>query len=129
MQTMSTYGDAAVCAKRLILENRMLPADAWKAAISRITKSKASQTKSCPKAAFLGLCEAGLILGIPASRYSRRPNKNAEYALIAWELLRAEPDLCDARDELWARATTAVGNPAMNHNGQMDVVLSLWRDC
>lgn len=126
---MRKYGEAAVRARQLILEYQMSPVDAWKAAITRLTESQSSQAKSCPKSTFIGLCAAGLIAGIPASDFSGKRNKNAEYAMVAWGLLQAEPHLGDDPSALWARVTAAVPNSAVNHNGQMDVVLHLWRDC
>lgn len=125
---MSIYGEAGVRAKQLILESGISPADAWEVAVTRMATSSASRVKSCPKAAFIGLCEAGLIPGISARDASRMRNKNAEYALAAGDLLQAEPHPGDAKDTLWNRATTAVARPARKHDGQMDVVLSLWRE-
>ncbi|ARV16641.1 DUF6979 family protein [Polaribacter sp. SA4-12] len=48
--------------------------------------SKSSQEKSCPKGTFLGLCEDGLVKGIPKGNYTKSV-KNKEYALKAIEIL------------------------------------------
>lgn len=126
---MGTFGKAAVRAKQLILKSARSPERAWESAIAEFTKSPSMQTKGCPKGAFLGLCEAGVIAGIPAGRYGASvSNKNGKYALVAWRVLQSEPNLSGDTGALWARVTARVADPPENQNSQMDVVVWLWRD-
>lgn len=81
---------------------------------------KPSREKGCPRNAFLGLSEAGLIMGIPTGDYGVKPgNVNNRYAVDAVALLQAgsEPD----KKQLWAAVTDANKKP----NHQMDIVLAL----
>jgi hypothetical protein len=76
-----------------------------------------------PRGAFLGLCEEGLVKGIPAGKYAASKDNKA-YAVEAVALLTE-----DARKwstgELWR----AVSNdPVKAHNSQMDVVMALWKN-
>jgi hypothetical protein len=121
---MDTFGKAAVRAKQLILKSAQSPEKAWESAIAEFTKSALMQTKGCPKGAFLGLCEAGVIAGIPAGRYGAPvPNPNGQYALEAWQKLQREPKLSENKKKLWDTLKAP-----KNENGQMDVVVWLWRD-
>jgi hypothetical protein len=45
-----------------------------------------AQKKGCPRGAFLGLCEEGLVKGIPAGNYTTSKDNKA-YAVRAAELL------------------------------------------
>jgi len=123
---MGIYGKAAVRAKRLILESAQSPEKAWESAIAEFTKSRSSRTKGCPKAAFLGLCQGGVIAGIPGGTLVS--NKNGQYALVAWEVLQSQPNLSDDKEALWVRVRDSVVDPPENENCQMDVVLCLWDD-
>ena len=81
---------------------------------------KPSREKGCPRNAFLGLSEAGLIMGIPTGDYGvKLGNVNKRYAVDAVALLQAgsEPD----KKQLWAAVTDANKKP----NHQMDIVLAL----
>jgi hypothetical protein len=80
--------------------------------------------KGCPKNAFLGLCEAGVIKGIPAGKSGVPHNRNGRYALAAYEILRSEPKLVNDKDALWRRIPART---AEHENGQMDVVLALYK--
>lgn len=102
----------------------MEPQDAWRrAAAVTFPGSMASQAKGCPKDAFLGLCEAGLERGIPRGDYTRS-QKNKQHALYAVRALRRTTSLAENRTRLWLTALGPEG--VKEHNGQMDVVLSLW---
>ncbi len=127
---MSKYGDVAVRATNLVQSGACTsPLEAWRAAAREVFPEKMpSQNKCCPKSAYLGLCEEGVVAGIPRGDYtSSRENKS--YALRAVRLLRHMPSLADraARDgggmELWRRVVRAEWK---HPNGQMDVVLALW---
>ena len=102
------------------------PREAWDVAISQFTKSKSSRRKGCPKSAYLGLCEAGLVLGIPAGKHGAPDdNRNGRYAEDACRLLLSKPMLGANKKALWER----IPEPkAANENGQIDVVVALWSE-
>lgn len=85
--------------------------------------SKSSQEKGCPKGTFLGLCEAGLVKGIPKGEYTRSV-KNKEYALQAIEILKWADNKTYTSKELWIELN--LGDK--RSNSQMDVVLALWNE-
>jgi hypothetical protein len=121
---MANYGDAAVRAANLAREQRLTPEDAWRRAMgATFPNSVASQVKSCPKGAFLGLCEEGLVRGIPRGDYTRS-QMNKQYAVNAVRALRRTPSLANDRSALWLASLGSEG--VKQHNGQMDVVAALW---
>lgn len=77
--------------------------------------------KGCPKGAFLGICEEGLVQGIRPGQYTRSKD-NKRYAVEAIKALKETPSLTGDPDALWR----AVPDHPLNENGQMDVVISLW---
>lgn len=81
----------------------------------------AAQQKPCPKGAYLGLCEEGLVSNVAPGHYTRSV-RNKHYALRGAELLRTNPSKCDDIASLWHHATQGSG---VGHNGQMDVVVAL----
>jgi hypothetical protein len=97
------------------------PKERWEAAAATLfPDSPTSQRKSCPKGAFLGLCEDGLVRGIPLDATPLRKD-NKGYAIRAVKLLR-EGHPSTQPQKLW----TAVVNGAQKaHNSQMDVVIAL----
>lgn len=104
---MGIYGNGAVGAKHLILESGQSTAKAWELVIAEFTQSSSSRTKGCPKGAFLGLCEAGVIAGIPGGVDDELiSNKNGRYALVAWAVLQSEPNLSEDKEALWHHVRT-----------------------
>lgn len=81
-----------------------------------------SQEKGCPKGTFLGLCEAGLVKGIPKGNYTKSI-KNKDYALQAIQILK-QSNRTYTPKELWA----ALNLGDKRSNSQMDVVLALWEN-
>jgi hypothetical protein len=65
-----------------------------------------------------------MIRGIAAGDYGLRGIKNAMYARRARMLLQPYPELADDKVSLWRRACVSTTKA---HNGQMDVVVALWR--
>ncbi len=120
---MKKFGDVAVKAVELMRSgDEAHPEPAWDRAVSAIFPNSSSlQDKGCPKAAFMGLCSAGLIAGLPAYEYSR-PSKNGEYAVSAVSILRSNRFLASQPDLLWKKV---VGN-TKSANSQMEVVIGLW---
>ena len=101
----------------------MDPGVAWaRATASTFPNSLSMQEKACPKGAFLGLCEEGLVQGVPPGAYTRSQS-NKQYAVNAVGRLRQEPSADMDRLALWSVSSS---DPRKAHNGQMDVVLALW---
>jgi hypothetical protein len=121
---MGKYGNAAIKAVNLVKSGSVKsPINAWERATSEIFgEGTSSQDKGCPRGAFLGLCEEGIITGIPAGNYTRSI-KNKEYALKAIRLLKEGPEI--TQTELWGKVVESEG---IKHNEQMDVVISLWKN-
>ena len=119
---MGQNGKAALEAVKSVVYRNMTPKDAWETAICKYTDSESSQKKTCPLNAFLGLCEEGMIRGISGTLpgFYKAGKKNKAYAVRAVEILREEPTLSVNKKVLWKRVTR------ITHNGQMDVVTSLW---
>ncbi|GEJ56610.1 DUF6979 family protein [Anaeromyxobacter diazotrophicus] len=120
------YGEAAVAAVNLVKLERFAPPEAWRRAVARTFESVSSQEKGCPQGAFLGLCEEGLVVGVPGapSGTYTRSVKNKQYAVAAVNILRrrASPVL-PTPVTLWLEVQ---GGEWKQPNGQMDVVLGLW---
>jgi hypothetical protein len=120
---MGNYGQAAVRAKKILLQSGLSPAQAWKAAIAQFTSSNQSRSKFCPREAFIGLCAAGVITDISGDTdRGGKQTKNRQYAIAAWKLLQSQPNL--DKKSLWA----SIPGAPTQENGQMDVVISLWKD-
>ncbi|MEK4453437.1 DUF6979 family protein [Paenibacillus sp. FSL L8-0506] len=125
---MNKYGVVATKAVYLIMnEEQTEPLTAWNTAASDVFgEGTWAQRKGCPKNAFLGLCEEGLVRGIPKGNYTYRSESlNKAYALEAVELLKVSPLLANDRNGLWKEVMKGVKK---SHNSQMDVVLALWNN-
>lgn len=118
------YGEAALMAARQGNMTEVDPVARWQAAMERLyPTSPIARKKGAPRGAFLGLCEQGMVKGIPAGNYSAT-KLNKDYAVHAAELLLARiPN--PSRSTLWR---AVVGDAATEENGQMDVVLALWKN-
>lgn len=121
---MSGYGKAALLAvEKCTKSTNKDPVMAWKESVFEIYPSKpAARDKGCPKGAFLGLCSEGLVSGIPRGNYTKSI-KNSEYAKRAVEILRNQPLLAKNSAALWLKIQDG---DSITHNGQLDVVISLW---
>jgi hypothetical protein len=122
--TVGRYGRAAVRATGFFHDSLVdSPQDAWEQATAeQFPDSTSSQEKGCPRGAFLGLCEEGLVRGIRSGHYTRS-QKNKRYAVDAVALLQADPSLAHHEALLWSRA---VAGENIAPNAQMDVVIALW---
>ncbi|HEU4556286.1 MAG TPA: hypothetical protein VFS20_00505, partial [Longimicrobium sp.] len=71
-----------------------------------------------------GLCEEGLVNGVPPGTYT--PSiENKAYAVRAAALLAKQPELAESSPQaLWNQV---LGGISKQHNAQMDVVLALHR--
>jgi hypothetical protein len=60
-------------ATRQALAGDISPVARWESAMEKLyPTSEAARKKGCPRGAYLGLCEEGLVKGIPAGRLRRR---------------------------------------------------------
>jgi hypothetical protein len=91
--------------------------------VNSVFESESSRSKSCPKNAFLGLCEAGVVKGIPKGEYTKSV-KNKNYALQAVEILKRDKSISYSPSVLWKELN--LGDKI--HNSQMHVVLALWNN-
>jgi hypothetical protein len=121
---MNKYAKAAVEAARLCTHGTYLsPRVAWDQATTHIFGGgTTAQEKSCPRDAFLGLCEEGLIKGIPQGSYCNSV-KNKRYALSALAQIQQNPSLSKQPKLLWEKV---LKGEHKTHNSQMDVVIALW---
>ncbi|HET7228803.1 MAG TPA: hypothetical protein VFJ16_02240 [Longimicrobium sp.] len=123
---MDGFGGVAVRAVELVGKGTCGSApEAWETAAREVfPHSRSQQVKSCPRGAFLGLCEEGLVSGIPPGNYTTSRDNKA-YAVRAAALLGKNPALADAGARaLW---NTVLAGHSKVHNAQMDVVLGLHR--
>jgi hypothetical protein len=121
------YNKYGLAAKEAALKGGN-PVASWKLAVNIIFNSKSSINKGCPKNAFLGLCEVGLVKGIKPGSYFKRkkPNVNKQYAITALDLLASDSNL--SKNELWNKVREELNLGEKKHNSQMDVVLALWNE-
>jgi len=117
--SQTQYGSTAVKAVELALKEGINPVEAWNRAVCETSSKKSSQDKSCPRNAFLGLCEEGLVKGIPSGSYTE-PNPNKGYALKAVKIL-TDSEIKPSVSQLWKLTT----GDSIAHNGQIHVVLAL----
>ena len=118
------YGEAAILAASGASSAGVDPVARWESAMQRLyPTSPTARKKGGPRGAFLGLCEEGLVKGIPAGRYTGSKDNKA-YAVRAAALL-AEGKQGWSTSSLWRAVTN---NPEKTHNSQMDVVLALWKN-
>ena len=127
---MSSYGEVAVEAANLAITAGVAPLEAWEAAAKRLLHTPDLRNKGCPKAAFLGLCAAGLIKDVDGGYHDGAlESPNAQYAVAAIKVIRLSGGISGMEEKsLWVRALKiAKGKEGTVHNQQMSVVLSLAR--
>lgn len=130
----SKYGEVAIEATRHIQETGESPGNAWNKFAEEIfdNETSSARDKGCPRNAYLGLCEDGLVDGVPEGNYvEKRKGKkaNKSYAIQAVHMLRSNPSLENLRPKnLWDRVMEVMEDGPDNHNNQMDVVLALWHE-
>ena len=119
------FGKVALRATELVSNGAVSnPREAWKMAAEEIITSESSKNKGCPRVAYLYLCQKGKVAGVPAGQYvaGDKAPANGVYAMRALELITERPYLMDNKTELWKMVTGG----DKKHNGQLDVVLSLY---
>lgn len=120
------YGLAAVDAVKLIEKDKAItPREAWdKALANYYAITAAAFAKGCPREAFLGLCEEGMIRGVHSEDYtSSIDNKN--YAIKAVKMIKEDHSLTNNLSRLWKLVTFPKD---IKQNSQMSVVVELWKN-
>ncbi len=118
------YGECAIQTVRAETAYRSHPAERWSEVMGRLyPTSEAARRKSAPRAAFLSLCEAGLVKGIPAGSYGAS-TKEKDKVVRAVELLQDGTQ--KTVHGLWTAVADA--DATAGHAGQMDVVMALWKN-
>ena len=126
---MSQYGKTAVAAALVAQRGKIKPPEAWKLETEKIFTGKSSQSKGCPRDAFLGLCEEGYVKKIPSvpSGEYTDSNSNKSYATCAIKLLCEDESLKENISCLWRQVMCEVDEDVKKvHNNQMNVVIALW---
>jgi len=123
---MDKYGVAAVRAVHIFTSGlAKSPRNAWLKATTEIfSEGTSSQKKGCPQSTFLGLCEEGLVSGIPFGQYTKAV-ENKKYALDAVSILKKYPELASDLHSLW---NVVMRGKRKVYNSQMDVVVALWNE-
>lgn len=139
MKNYGQYGDIAIEATNRYPQI-CCPEASWQAVAEDIIGSRkkyrhltpaqikdlSSVKKGCPRSAYLGLCQEGMVEGVPGEAYTSSPD-NAPHAVAAARLLLEEPKLASQTPvDLWSTVTDRLGIPHTSHQGQMDVLLALW---
>lgn len=124
---MDKYSKSALNAVQYILENRVQsPVEAWYIATGeQFGKGSWGQKKGCPRNAFLGICEEGLIKGIKAGRYNKKEHSlNKQYAIDTIKLFK-DDSTNQQRDnkEIWGIVTNGKD---IKSNYQVEIVKALW---
>ncbi len=124
---MGSYGRAAIIATGLLRDGGegLTPREAWEQAVATVFPSSFEcRMKACPRGAFLGLCDLGVVPGVSPGRYTSS-TKNKRYAQLALAALESDPSLVDNKAALWRLATEGVD---LAPNEQMDVITALWTE-
>jgi hypothetical protein len=120
---MNKYAQVAIRTVKEININGRSPIIVWKEQADLIFgHGSSSANKGCPKGAFLGLCENGLIKGIPKGSYTKSI-KNKEYAIKAITILKKDPDMANYPKDLWSKVINEEKKP----NNQMEIVCELFK--
>jgi hypothetical protein len=95
----------------------------------RADTKKDAREKSCPRSAFLGLCERGWLTGVTGGAAPCSKSPNRRYAVDAVRYLVREgfgSEVPLTAKQLWNALKAAGVVLPTAHNHQMDVVLALW---
>lgn len=118
------YGSVAVSYAKELIKTKQLPDnEGWKKIARSVFTKDSLVKKGCPKGCFLGICEDGLITGIPKGKYTTS-KKNKSYGISAIQILRENDEYKNQPRKLWEKIPGAPN--AYNH--QMHVVCALWNE-
>ncbi|GBF76144.1 hypothetical protein PA598K_04592 [Paenibacillus sp. 598K] len=126
---MDKYSKSALNAVRYMQSNRTeSPVEAWYIATGeQFGEGSWGQAKGCPRTAFLGICEEGLVKGVKPGRYNKRPHSlNKQYALHAIALFKQDAsNIQRSNKELWSLVTRGKN---IQSNYQVEMVKALWAE-
>ena len=124
MSPSEKFGQAAIQARKYFIMGLVnSPRNAWDKATNEIFEKWYYREKPCPRSAFLGLCEEGLVKDIPRGNYSNA-TKNKEYAIKAVTMLKDSPSWRNNnKRSLWKEI---VKKKPISYDYQLDVVFALW---
>lgn len=118
------YGQIAIAYAKYLKDNSIAPSTSgWKELASQYLEKETMIKKGCPKSTFLGLCEEGLVKGVPIGKYTKS-RANKQYAIQAVEILKKNESLKKHPLLLWKQ----IPNTPQTHNHQMDIVCALWNN-
>jgi hypothetical protein len=123
---MGQFGKVAVKATCLLISKEVSdPRKACDSAVRTVLSySTSMMRKHCPRSAYLGLCEEGLVKGAPPGNWTESVD-NKRYAVDAVRYLRKCPSWIDKpTTHLWREVTRP---RTIRHNDQIDVVFALLR--
>lgn len=124
---MDKYSKSALNAVQYILEDRaQSPVEAWYIATGeQFGEGSWGQKKGCPRNAFLGICEEGLIKGVKAGRYNKKEHSlNKQYAINTIKLLKEDSTYLERDNkEIWRIVTNGKD---IKSNYQVEMVKALW---
>jgi len=125
MRLTEKFGYSTVKAVELYKNGQAnTPREAWEKAAYEVLEKRVYVEKPCPKSAFLGLCEEGLVDGIPPGNYTRS-EKNKSYAIEGLKYLRENPEIQYDMKKFWE----IIGpKPKISYNPQLDIVVQLWNN-
>ena len=113
------YGEAAILAAKAGGN----PNVSWETALEKLyPTSPVARMRGSARSAFLGLCEEGLVKGIPAGEY-KAGKENKAIAVRAARLLLAGTEKYSI-GTLWTAATGG----GRKQDCQLDVVFALWKN-
>lgn len=123
---MTKYAQIAInVINKIKNDNKLNPAIEWEKECNLMFgKGTSSASKSCPQETFLGLCDEGLIYGIPQGKYTSEISElNKRYALKGYEYIKNNTDKQLTQKAIWK----AIGNEELAHNGQMSILIELYK--
>lgn len=123
MTVGSDFGDAAIAARKLIIEENMSPRDAWLKACKANLSRPVYWVKPCPRSVFLTLCSEGLVKGVSSGTYSNA-RENRDHTLKALEFLVQDKSLLLDKRKWWSLVVS--DNPIV-YDYQLDVIIALSR--
>lgn len=114
---MTKYTDAALIATRSCQGQKKPDVKtAWLKAIHNLN----AYDEGCPRCAYLGLCEEGMVKGIPAGSYGlRADNKNKGYAVYAANLILSGHE--QDHKKIWKKIT----DNRISAHDQVKIVIAL----
>jgi hypothetical protein len=122
---MGKFGEVAIEATCLLNSAEVSdPREAWhSAAQALLSYSTSMMRKHCPRNAYLGLCEVGLVKGAPRGPWITSDD-NKLYAVRAVQELRIDRRWLDRpKIHLWRLVSRS---EIKAQNNQIDVVFALW---